>query len=224
MSERLPDAQGPHPIAYAFHFDASLYAGFLRGIAEQQGTRRREGRIVKVHRDGESGDVASVELEVAGRNLHTWTDYSGYAPDSHYGGSGSGSAGSESNGGVLPFRCHATRTCRSACSCSMPPARPWTSMAASRPWSRRRSGHPRRGSARPSCRSPQARRPSSSRVSRPPTPAPAPASGDPTARRGTRGERAHHVDLPVIRPAHPRGQRPSGRHQRATRRRRPASA
>ncbi|MBO0750409.1 MAG: tryptophan 7-halogenase, partial [Porphyrobacter sp.] len=48
---------------YAYHFDASLYARFLRGIAERQGVERREGKIVKVHRDGESGDVLSVELE-----------------------------------------------------------------------------------------------------------------------------------------------------------------
>jgi tryptophan halogenase len=48
---------------YAFHFDASLYARFLRTIAERQGAERREGKIVKVHRDGESGDVVSVELE-----------------------------------------------------------------------------------------------------------------------------------------------------------------
>jgi tryptophan halogenase len=48
---------------YAFHFDASLYAGFLREIAERQGVERREGRIVKVHRNGESGDVEAVELE-----------------------------------------------------------------------------------------------------------------------------------------------------------------
>ena len=50
-------------LGYAFHFDASLYARFLRGIAEGQGAERREGRIVKVHRHGESGDVLSVELE-----------------------------------------------------------------------------------------------------------------------------------------------------------------
>jgi tryptophan halogenase len=48
---------------YAFQFDASLYARFLRGIAERQGVDRREGRIVHVHRNGESGDVAAVELE-----------------------------------------------------------------------------------------------------------------------------------------------------------------
>jgi len=48
---------------YAFHFDASLYAAFLRRLAERQGAVRHEGRIVKVHRDGESGDVTAVELE-----------------------------------------------------------------------------------------------------------------------------------------------------------------
>jgi tryptophan halogenase len=52
---------------YAFHFDASLYARLLRGIAERQGAERREGRIVKVHRDGESGDVLSVELDCGER-------------------------------------------------------------------------------------------------------------------------------------------------------------
>lgn len=50
-------------IAYAFHFDASLYAAFLRARAERQGTIRREGRIIDVERDGETGDVVSVNLE-----------------------------------------------------------------------------------------------------------------------------------------------------------------
>ncbi|WP_095011931.1 tryptophan halogenase family protein [Tsuneonella mangrovi] len=50
-------------IGYAFHFDATLYAAYLRRRAEHQGVKRQEGRIVKVHRNGESGDVASVELE-----------------------------------------------------------------------------------------------------------------------------------------------------------------
>ncbi|MFC3099230.1 tryptophan halogenase family protein [Alteraurantiacibacter palmitatis] len=48
---------------YAFHFDAGLYAAFLRKMAESQGTVRREGKIVAVHRHGESGDVESVQLE-----------------------------------------------------------------------------------------------------------------------------------------------------------------
>ena len=48
---------------YAFHFDAGLYARFLRDIAERQGVARMEGRIVGVQRDGESGDVTALELE-----------------------------------------------------------------------------------------------------------------------------------------------------------------
>jgi tryptophan halogenase len=60
----VPDTRSPlSRLFYAFHFDASLYAGFLRGLAERQGALRREGRIVKVHRDAESGDVTAVELE-----------------------------------------------------------------------------------------------------------------------------------------------------------------
>ena len=50
-------------LAYAYHFDASLYATFLRSRAEAQGTVRREGKITRVHRNGTSGDVTSVELE-----------------------------------------------------------------------------------------------------------------------------------------------------------------
>jgi tryptophan halogenase len=63
-----PAAKPPlSQLFYAFHFDASLYAKFLRGLAERQGVERREGKIVKVHRDGESGDVLSVELESGAR-------------------------------------------------------------------------------------------------------------------------------------------------------------
>ena len=50
-------------LLYAFHFDASLYAHYLRNIAEMHGTIRREGKIVEVLRDGESGDVTGVKLE-----------------------------------------------------------------------------------------------------------------------------------------------------------------
>jgi tryptophan halogenase len=50
-------------ISYAFQFDAGLYAGYLRGLAEANGVRRVEGRIIDVAQDGESGFVDAVVLE-----------------------------------------------------------------------------------------------------------------------------------------------------------------
>jgi tryptophan 7-halogenase len=50
-------------IAYAFHFDAGLYALFLREHAEGLGVVRREGKVVKVHQKPDDGFIKSVELE-----------------------------------------------------------------------------------------------------------------------------------------------------------------
>ncbi|GGY48737.1 tryptophan halogenase family protein [Parvularcula lutaonensis] len=50
-------------IHYAYQFDASLYAGFLREYAEKRGVARLEGRVAKVHQDTESGYVTSLLLE-----------------------------------------------------------------------------------------------------------------------------------------------------------------
>jgi tryptophan halogenase len=57
------DASGMPRMNYAFQFDASLYAVFLREYAEARGIVRREGRIVRVHQNAESGDVTAVELQ-----------------------------------------------------------------------------------------------------------------------------------------------------------------
>jgi tryptophan halogenase len=48
---------------YAYQFDATLYAPFLRRHAEQRGVERTEGRVVDVDCDSESGDILSVKLD-----------------------------------------------------------------------------------------------------------------------------------------------------------------
>ncbi|HEY1143626.1 MAG TPA: tryptophan halogenase family protein [Sphingomicrobium sp.] len=73
----MPDSPIGH-IAHAFHFDASLYARYLRYLAEQHGVKRTEGKIVDVGvHDG--GDIASVTLE-SGQKLEAdfFIDCSGF--------------------------------------------------------------------------------------------------------------------------------------------------
>jgi len=48
---------------YAYHFDAALYAAFLRRRAEAGGVERIEGRIGEVRLDPQRGDVAGVTLD-----------------------------------------------------------------------------------------------------------------------------------------------------------------
>jgi len=50
-------------LAYAYHFDASRYALFLRAYAEGRGVTRTEGIVESVARDGESGDITAITLK-----------------------------------------------------------------------------------------------------------------------------------------------------------------
>lgn len=62
----LPDLDSPSKLTfynYAFHFDASLYAKFLRSYAENLGVLRVEGLIETVSCDQASGFIKSVTLK-----------------------------------------------------------------------------------------------------------------------------------------------------------------
>jgi len=48
---------------YAYHIDASLYAKMLRGIAEEHGVVRHEGKIKDVEQDPESGFIKALQLD-----------------------------------------------------------------------------------------------------------------------------------------------------------------
>lgn len=50
-------------VKYAFHFDAALYARYLRRQAESRGTVRMEGKIVAADQDPVTGIIRGVRLE-----------------------------------------------------------------------------------------------------------------------------------------------------------------
>jgi tryptophan 7-halogenase len=50
-------------LAYAYHLDATLFAGMLRDYAEDLGVKRVEGRIEAVDRDATTGDLTALRLE-----------------------------------------------------------------------------------------------------------------------------------------------------------------
>ena len=64
MPPRFDVANSPlGDIAYAYHFDASLYARYLRKLSESRGVTRIEGKIVRaIQREGD-GFIEAVELE-----------------------------------------------------------------------------------------------------------------------------------------------------------------
>lgn len=56
---QLPD----NKVNYAYQLDSGLYARFLRQMAEADGVTRVEGKIARVALNGESGDIAALELD-----------------------------------------------------------------------------------------------------------------------------------------------------------------
>jgi tryptophan halogenase len=59
----LPSDRTPvPPLAYAYHFDAGLYAAFLRKFSEALGVRRHEGKVVDVLLRGTDGFIESIKL------------------------------------------------------------------------------------------------------------------------------------------------------------------
>ena len=55
----LPDQS----LNYAYHLDSSLYAKFLRKLAEKHGAKRHEGKINDVSLNSESGEITALHLE-----------------------------------------------------------------------------------------------------------------------------------------------------------------
>lgn len=58
----LPPGQLSSSFNYAYHFDASLYASYLRSLSERRGVVRTEGRITQVLRHPDSGFVTGLVL------------------------------------------------------------------------------------------------------------------------------------------------------------------
>ncbi|MBC6403320.1 MAG: tryptophan 7-halogenase [Hyphomonadaceae bacterium] len=49
--------------SYAYQFDSSLYADFLRAFAEHRGVKRTEGRVIEVQQDNATGHITRLKLD-----------------------------------------------------------------------------------------------------------------------------------------------------------------
>jgi tryptophan halogenase len=57
------DGELLNTLRYAYHFDASLYALFLRKLSERRGVNRIEGRVVGIEHHPETGFIEAVNLQ-----------------------------------------------------------------------------------------------------------------------------------------------------------------
>ena len=61
---QMPAAGTNQPnVNYAFQFDASTYAAYLRRFSERRGVVRREGKVVDVRQNAETGFIEAVVME-----------------------------------------------------------------------------------------------------------------------------------------------------------------
>ena len=75
-----PSELGSSNYLHAYHFDAALYARYLRSIAEGLGVKRVEGKMVEAELEGETGNIRSLLLS-DGRQVggDVFIDCSGFA-------------------------------------------------------------------------------------------------------------------------------------------------
>ncbi len=57
-----------YSVNYAFHFDATLYAKYLRQFSEKLGVKRIEGLVKDVKRNSDSGFIKSLEIKTSKEN------------------------------------------------------------------------------------------------------------------------------------------------------------
>jgi tryptophan halogenase len=60
--QRTPPGAQPN-LHYAFQFDASTYAAYLRRYSERRGVVRKEGKIVNVRQNAETGFIEAVDMQ-----------------------------------------------------------------------------------------------------------------------------------------------------------------
>lgn len=78
----LPDIESNNPLVwhgYAYHFDATLYAKFLRSYSEERGVERILDTVVSVEKSNETGNIEKLRLE-SGKEVEAdlFVDCSGF--------------------------------------------------------------------------------------------------------------------------------------------------